>query len=80
MDYRYTDTNKTAVMIDMTVGDIEELREVLVTVHKAGIEGVSKWAVGRMIRTLAEAQAKAAQTMEFDAKLLADRAKLPENF
>lgn len=80
MQYRFTDTNKTAATVDMTMGDIAELRDVLTAAHKAELQGVSKWALRRMIKTLAEMQAKAAETMAFDAKMLAETAKLPEDF
>jgi hypothetical protein len=79
MDYRYTDTNKATAMIDMTMGDIAELRDVLIAAHKVELQGVSKWTVRRMIKTLAEVQAKAAETMAFDAKMLAEAAKLPDD-
>jgi hypothetical protein len=80
MQYRFTDTNKTAATVDMTMGDIAELRDILAVAHKAELQGVSKWTLRRMIKTLAEMQAKAAETMAFDAKMLAETAKLPEDF
>jgi hypothetical protein len=79
MDYRYTDTNKTAAMVDMTMSDIAELRDILTATYKAEIQGVSKWTVRRMIKVLAEMQAKAAETMAYDAKMLAEAAKLPDD-
>ena len=42
-----------------------------------GLEGVSSWALRRVIKSLADAQRQAAETLAYDAKMLAEAAKLP---
>ena len=80
MDYRFTDTDSTKVTVDLTIGDIANLRDILTKALDAKLEGVSRWHLRRMIKALAEAQRKTAETLEYETKALAEKAKLPENF
>jgi hypothetical protein len=80
MEYRFTNTESTKVSVDLTVGDIADLREILTKALDAKLEDVSRWQLRRFIRELAEAQRKTAEIFEMDAKALAEKAKLPESF
>ena len=80
MEYRFTNTDSTKVSVDLTLGDIADLRDILTKALDAKLEDVSRWTLRRMIRELAEAQRKTAETLEYEAKGLAEKAKLPENF
>jgi hypothetical protein len=79
MEYRYTDTDKANVVFDLSIGDIAELRDIILAARKANLDGVSRWTTRRMIQTLAEAQGKAAEAMAYEAKALAEKAKLPDD-
>lgn len=79
MEYRVTDTNKATVTIDLTLGDVDDLRAMLQAAMDANIDGVSRWTARMMIGKLIEAQAQAAEIMVLDAKAIADKvAKLRE--
>jgi len=78
MEYRFTDTTKTAVTFDLTVSQIEDLRKMLTKLGQAEIEGVSKWSVRQMVRKLADAQRQAGEIMAIDAKALIEAAKLSD--
>ena len=80
MEYRFTNTDAAKVTFDLTIGEISELRDMLEAARKVGLEGVSSWALRRVIKSLAEAQGKAAETLTYDAKMLAEAAKLPDDF
>ena len=80
MEYRFTDTNKAAVTIDLTLGQIEDMRAVYMAVLAGDVSNVSRWQARAMVRKLAEAQRQAAEIMELDAKALADKAKLDDAF
>jgi hypothetical protein len=56
------------------------MRKTLEAVLKADLADVSKWRTREMIATLANMQAKAADVMVYEAKDLADKAKLAEDF
>lgn len=79
MDYRYTHTDATRIAMDLSLSEIADLRNVLELVLKAELEGVSKWSMRIMIKALANAQAQAADIMVYEAKLLADKAKLSDD-
>jgi len=79
MEYRFTHTDATRVALDLTLDEIAELRKTLELVIKAELEGVSRWSVRVMIKALANAQAKAADVMVYEAKELADKAKLSDD-
>jgi hypothetical protein len=78
MEYRFTDTSKTTITFSLDLSQVADLRETLV--KAMDIEGISRWRVRGMIRTLAEAQRQAADIMTLDAKSLADAAKLDDSF
>ena len=80
MEYRFTDTNSMKVSLELTLCDIDDLRNILSKAMDAKLEDVSRWRMRNFIRALADAQAKAADIMALDAKGLADKAKLPEGF
>jgi len=79
MEYRYTHTDATRVAMDLTLDEIAELRKVLELALKSEIEGISKWSVRRMVKVLADMQGKAAEVMVYEAKVLADNAKLSDD-
>ena len=79
MEYRYTDTDKANVVFDLSISDIAELRDIIMAARKANLDGVSGWTTRRMIKALAEAQAKAADAMAYEARMLAEKAKLPDD-
>jgi hypothetical protein len=74
MEYRFTNTDAAKVTFDLTIGEISDLRDMLEAARKVGLEGVSSWALRRVIKALAEAQRQAAETLAYDAKLLAEKA------
>lgn len=79
MNYRYTHTDATCIAMDLTLNEIADLRNVLELALKAELEGVSKWPTRNMIKALANAQVQAADIMVYEAKLLADKAKLSDD-
>lgn len=80
MEYRFTNTDSVKVTVDLTLGDISDLRDILTKALDAKLEDVSRWQLRRMIRELADAQRKTAETLEYEAKSLAEKAKLPDSF
>ena len=80
MEYRFTNTDSAKVTMDVTLGDIADLRDILIKALDAKLEDVSRWQLRRFIRELAEAQRKTAEIFEMDAKSLAEKAKLPDSF
>ena len=79
MNYRFTSTDSTCVSMDLTLDEIAWLRKTLESVLKADLADVSKWRTREMIATLANMQAKAADVMVYEAKDLADKAKLADD-
>lgn len=80
MEYRFTNTDSTKITVDLALGDIADLRDILTKALDAKLEDVSRWQMRRLIRELAEAQRKTAETLEYEAKSLAEKAKLPDSF
>lgn len=80
MEYRYTDTDKADVALSLTLSEIAALRTILEAACKIEIENVSRWRVRDFVRKLADAQAKAAEALALEAKTLADKAKLADDF
>lgn len=80
MEYRFTNTDSTKVTLDMTVGDIADLRDILTKALDAKLEDVSRWQLRRLIRELADAQCKTAEMFKLEAQTLADKAKLGDEF
>jgi hypothetical protein len=80
MEYRFTNTDATKVSVDLTLGDIADLRDILNKAIDAKLEDVSRWQLRRFIRELADAQRQAAEILEMEAKGLAEKAKLPDHF
>lgn len=80
MEYRFINADSTKVTVDLTLGDIADLRDILSKALEAKLEDVSRWTLRQLIRSMAEAQAKAAETMAYEAKGLAEKAKLPDCF
>ena len=80
MEYRFTNTDSTKVTLDMTVGDIADLRDILTKALDAKLEDVSRWQLRRMIRELADAQCKTAELFKMEAQTLAEKAKLGDSF
>ena len=80
MEYRFTDADKATVTIDLSLGDLAEMRGIMMSVLDGKTEDVSRWTLRRFVRKLAEAQGKAAEIMEMEAKSLAEKAKLPDSF
>lgn len=80
MDYRFTNTDSVKVTVDLTLGDIADLRDILTKALDAKLEDVSRWQLRRMIRELADAQCKTAEMFKLEAQTLADKAKLGDSF
>lgn len=80
MDYRFTNTDSVKVTVDLTLGDIADLRDILTKALDAKLEDVSRWQLRRMIRELADAQCKTAEMFKLEAQTLADKAKLGDEF
>lgn len=80
MEYRFTNTDSVKVTVDLTLGDIADLRDILTKALDAKLEDVSRWQLRRMIRELADAQCKTAEMFKLEAQTLADKAKLGDNF
>jgi uncharacterized protein YfeS len=80
MEYRFINADSTKVTMDVTLGDIADLRDILTKALDAKLEDVSRWQLRRLIRELAEAQRKTAETLEYEAKALVEKAKLPDDF
>ena len=76
--YRFTDTSKTTVTIDLTLDQIADLRATLT--KALDLDGVPRWTTRDTIRKLADAQRSAAEIMALDAKQVADAAKLGDEF
>ena len=79
MEYRFTNTDSAKVSVDLTIGDIADLRDILTKALDAKLEDVSRWTLRRFVRELADAQRQAAETLAYDAKMLAEKAKLPDD-
>lgn len=79
MEYRYTNADATRVAMDLTLDEIADLRKTLELALKANLEGISRWTTRGLIKAMAEAQAKAADVMVYEASILADKAKLSED-
>lgn len=80
MEYRFTNTDSVKVTVDLTLGDIADLRDILTKALDAKLEDVSRWQLRRMIRELADAQCKTAEMFRLEAQTLADKAKLDDSF
>lgn len=80
MEYRFTNTDSVKVTLDMTLGDISDLRDILTKALDAKLEDVSRWQLRRLIRELADAQCKTAEMFKLEAQTLADKAKLSDSF
>jgi hypothetical protein len=80
MEYRFINTDSTKITVDLTLGDIADLRDILTKALDAKLEDVSRWTMRKLIRSMAEAQAKAAETMAYEAMGLAEKAKLSDSF
>ena len=80
MDYRFTNTDSVKVTVDLTLGDIADLRDILTKALDANLQDVSRWQLRRMIRELADAQCKTAEMFKLEAQTLADKAKLGDSF
>lgn len=76
MEYRFTNTDSVKVTVDLTLGDIADLRDILTKALDAKLEDVSRWQLRRMIRELADAQGKTAEMFKLEAQTLADKAQL----
>ena len=80
MEYRFTNTDSVKVTVDLTLGDIADLRDILTKALDAKLEDVSRWQLRRMIRELADAQGKTAEMFKLEAQTLADKAQLGDGF
>lgn len=80
MEYRFTNTDSVKVTVDLTLGDISDLRDILTKALDAKLEDVSRWQLRRLIRELADAQCKTAEMFKLEAQTLADKAKLGDSF
>ncbi len=80
MDYRYTDSSKAAITLDVTVGDVADLRAALEAILAGDVSNVSRWQTRAMVRKLADAQRQAADMLRIEADALAERAKLGDSF
>lgn len=78
MEYRFTDTNKAAITVDVTLGQIEDLRAIFAAVLAGDVSNVSRWRVREISRKLADAQRQAADMMAIEAKALADKANVDD--
>jgi hypothetical protein len=79
MEYRYTDTGRANTVFDLSLDDVANLRDVLTKVLSGDVSDISRWQTRSMIRKLAEAQAKAADALAYEAKALAEKAKLSDS-
>lgn len=80
MEYRFTDTSRATTVFDLTLDDVREMRKILQAVLAGDVSEVSRWQVRGMVRKLADAQAKAAEIFEYDAKQLRKDAELGDEF
>jgi hypothetical protein len=80
MEYRYTDSSKAAITLDVTVGDVADLRAALEAILAGDVSNVSRWQTRAMVRKLADAQRQAADMLRVEADALAERAKLGDEF
>lgn len=80
MEYRYTDTEAATITLTLTLSDVAAMRAMLEAASKIEVENVSRWRVRDFVRTLATAQGKAAEVLAMEAKALADKAKLADDF
>ena len=80
MDYRYTDSNKAAITLDVTIGDVADLRAALEAILAGDVSNVSRWQTRAMVRKLADAQRQAADMLRIEADALAEKAKLGDEF
>lgn len=80
MEYKFSDVSTMQISIGMSLSDIDALRKLLVAVQSNEQSGMASWRVRRYIRALAEAQAKAAEVLAYEAKALAETAKLDDTF
>ncbi len=80
MEYRFTNTDSVKVTVDLTLGDITDLRDILTKALDAKLEDVSRWQLRRLIRELADAQRKTAEMFKLEADTLAEKAKLGDEF
>lgn len=80
MDYRYTDSSKAAITLDVTIGDVADLRAALEAILAGDVSNVSRWQTRAMVRKLADAQRQAADMLRIEADALAERAKLGDSF
>ena len=80
MDYRYTDSSKAAITLDVTIGDVADLRAALEAILAGDVSNVSRWQTRAMVRKLADAQRQAADMLRIEADALAERAKLGDEF
>ena len=80
MEYRYTDSSKAAITLDVTIGDVADLRAALEAILAGDVSNVSRWQTRAMVRKLADAQRQAADMLRIEADALAERAKLGDSF
>lgn len=80
MEYRFTNTDSVKVTVDLTLGDISDLRNILTKALDAKLEDVSRWQLRSLIRALADAQCQTAEMFKLEAQTLADKAKLGDSF
>ena len=78
MKYNFTDVDSVEVSITMQLRDIARLRETLQEVLDGKDVSVGRWWLRDQVKTLAEAQGRAADTMRYECEALAQLAKLPE--
>lgn len=75
MDYRFTDTDETPIIINMTLRDVARLRRALAFVTKAdsGAESSERYAAEDVDRFLRRALDKAAEALENEARSMRER-------
>ena len=77
MEYKFTEVTAAPVAVSMTISEIGDLRAVLEHVLSKEVEiaAVSRWRIRRFITCLNEVQGKAADTLRYEADVLAKAAK-----
>jgi len=75
MDYRFTDTDETPLIINMTLRDINRLRRALALVMKddSGADSSERYAAEDVDRFLRRALEKAADALENEARSMRER-------
>jgi hypothetical protein len=78
MKYNFTDVDTVEVALTVQLRDVSRLRATLQEVLDGKDVSVGRWWLRDQINALAEAQGRAADTLRYEADVLAKAAKLQE--